>query len=107
MKYLLLVLVASLALLGCSSSAPPPSPPLPPHCFSFAVFGDGPYRSWEGGRWRKGKLYDRARLVAGNRIAGPAVITELSATTYVPSRWSALVDPFGNLTLTPQGAARR
>ena len=46
-------------------------------------------------------------LVAGNRIAGPAVITELSATTYVPSRWSALVDPFGNLTLTPQGAARR
>jgi len=65
------------------------------------------HRIFEDGRWRKGKLYDRARLVAGNRIAGPAVITELSATTYVPSRWSALVDPFGNLTLTPQGAARR
>ena len=65
------------------------------------------HRIFEDGRWRKARLYDRARLVAGNRIAGPAVITELSATTYVPSRWSALVDPFCNLTLTPQGAARR
>lgn len=49
MKYCLLL--ALFLVTGCSASAPSPSPPLPPHCFSFAVFGDGPYRSWEEKRW--------------------------------------------------------
>jgi len=53
MKYLLPLLLALLPLFGCSTSAPPPSPPLPPHCFSFAVFGDGPYRTWEHDRWKR------------------------------------------------------
>jgi hypothetical protein len=51
MKYLASLLL--LLMLGCSASAPAPSVPLPPHCFSFAVFGDGPYRAWEAGRWRR------------------------------------------------------
>ena len=53
MKYRLLLLALSLALSGCHASPPPPSPPLPPNCFSFAVFGDGPYHSWEEGRWKR------------------------------------------------------
>ncbi|MBS1802449.1 MAG: hydantoinase/oxoprolinase family protein [Acidobacteria bacterium] len=65
------------------------------------------HRIFENGRWRKARLYNRARLVAGSCIIGPTVITELSATTYLPSGWSASVDPFSNLILTPQGAARR
>lgn len=45
----LLFLVATLA---CSSSAPSEAPvPLPPGSFAFAVFGDGPYRTWERGRF--------------------------------------------------------
>ena len=60
-----------------------------------------PWRVFEEGRWRRAGLYDRALLKAGNRILGPAVIVELSATTYLPSRWAASVDAFGNLVLTP------
>jgi len=59
-----------------------------------------PWRVFEECRWRRAGLYDRALLKAGNRILGPAVIVELSATTYLPSRWAASVDGFGNLVLT-------
>jgi hypothetical protein len=44
-----------LVLCGCSAAKAPdaPPPPLPPNSFAFAVFGDGPYRSWETGRFKK------------------------------------------------------
>jgi N-methylhydantoinase A len=59
---------------------------------------------YEEGRWRRGALYDRARLRPGDRLAGPAVIVELSATTYLPTGWSAAVDGFGNLLLVASEA---
>ena len=46
-------------------------------------------------------LYDRSRLQAGNRIPGPAVVTEYSATTLIPPGWFAHVDRNGNLILEP------
>jgi len=70
-----------------------------------AVISD--HRIFEEGHWRKAVLYDRARFRAGNRITGPAVIAELSATTYLPAGWTASVDAFSNLILTPQGGRRR
>ncbi len=60
----------------------------------------GPHRIFEQGRWRRGRLYDRSRLHPGSRIAGPALIVELSATTYLPSRWTAAADRHCNLRLT-------
>ncbi len=54
------------------------------------------------GRAMRAPLYDRARLRAGNRFAGPAIVTEYSATTVVPPGWRALVDTYGNLILTPE-----
>jgi N-methylhydantoinase A len=65
------------------------------------------HRVFEDGRWRAAVLYDREGLHAGNRIAGPAVITELSATTYLPTGWSAAVDSLNNLILTPKRGIRR
>jgi N-methylhydantoinase A len=53
------------------------------------------------GRRRPTPVYDRARLRAGNRLSGPAVVTEYSATTFVPPRWSGRVDRIGNLILEP------
>jgi N-methylhydantoinase A len=59
----------------------------------------GAHRLYENGKWRRAALYDRSRLKAGDRIAGPALIVELSATTYVPSGWTSMVDAFENLLL--------
>jgi N-methylhydantoinase A len=41
--------------------------------------------------------YDRARLKAGNRIEGPALIEEHASTTVVEPRDTLTVDAFGNL----------
>jgi len=67
------------------------------------VFGNariGTHRVFEDGKWRQAALYDRALLRPGDRVAGPAVIVELSATTYVARRWNAAMDGLGNLVLT-------
>jgi len=51
------------------------------------------------GRRFAARVYDRSRLGAGNRIAGPAVVTEYSATTFIPPRWTGSVDLYGNILL--------
>jgi N-methylhydantoinase A len=61
----------------------------------------GSHRIFEAGRWRRAGLYDRSLLRSGDCIAGPAVIVELSATTYLPIGWSARADGLGNLVLAP------
>ncbi len=57
-------------------------------------------RSVFAARVRATPVYDRAKLRAGHRFAGPAIVSEYSATTVVPPGWSARVDVFGNLLLT-------
>src|SRR5258708_913572 len=48
------LLAPMLAVLAACGSAPlPPPDALPPGTFAFGVFGDGPYRSWEEGRFRR------------------------------------------------------
>ncbi|HVO15549.1 MAG TPA: hydantoinase/oxoprolinase family protein [Alphaproteobacteria bacterium] len=44
--------------------------------------------------------YDRARLEAGNRIAGPALVEEYASTTVVLPGDTLEVDPYGNLVIT-------
>ncbi|HYN46995.1 MAG TPA: hydantoinase B/oxoprolinase family protein [Allosphingosinicella sp.] len=56
----------------------------------------------------QGNLYDRSDLVPGDRIPGPALIIDPSATTVVEPGWRAEVDALGNLILTravPRAAA--
>jgi N-methylhydantoinase A len=54
------------------------------------------------GQWRQAPVYDRQRLCAGNRVAGPALITEYSATTVVPAAFVVHVDQQHNLVIRPQ-----
>lgn len=49
------------------------------------------------------KLIARAGLTPGEQLAGPAIITEYSATTFIASSWSVSVDTFGNLVLQKHG----
>jgi N-methylhydantoinase A len=44
-------------------------------------------------------MYDRARLQAGNRLAGPALVLQYDATVVVMPGWMGRVDAFGNLWL--------
>jgi hypothetical protein len=41
------------ALLAACGSPPPPAAALPPNSFAVGVFGDGPYRIWEEGRFKR------------------------------------------------------
>ncbi|MCY3744330.1 MAG: hydantoinase/oxoprolinase family protein [Candidatus Poribacteria bacterium] len=45
-------------------------------------------------------FYRREALQPGNQVAGPAVITEFSATTVIPPNFAAVVDVYQNLILT-------
>ncbi len=51
------------------------------------------------GRATKTKIYDRAKLHAGNRFRGPAIVAEYSATTVVLPEWNVRVDAYGNLLM--------
>ena len=50
-------------------------------------------------------VHKRENLRPGTLIAGPAIVTEYSATTFIAPWWSATMDAFGNLLLS-QGEER-
>ncbi len=45
-------------------------------------------------------LYDRAQLLRGHRVAGPALIQEYASTTVLLPGDSLVVDRMGNLDIT-------
>ena len=45
------------------------------------------------------RVFDRARLHAGESVAGPAVIVEAQTSTVVPPGYTLTCDPFGSLIL--------
>jgi N-methylhydantoinase A len=47
--------------------------------------------------------YDRNRLKAGHRIAGPAILIQHNSTTLLPPAYTAEVAEFGNLHLRHSG----
>jgi N-methylhydantoinase A len=51
-----------------------------------------------GGRTWQGRV-DRERLRAADAVRGGSVVTEPSATTYVPRGWSGRVDSHGNIVI--------
>ena len=46
-------------------------------------------------------VYDRARLEAGDRFQGPAIVEQMDATTFVPEGMEARVDVWLNMILEP------
>jgi N-methylhydantoinase A len=53
-------------------------------------------------RTRKTTFYRRDNLRAGDVFSGAAIVAEYSATTLIPPQWSARVDSYGQLLLTPK-----
>ncbi|KGE04522.1 hydantoinase/oxoprolinase family protein [Pseudohaliea rubra] len=54
---------------------------------------------YSDGETHDGTIYDRSKLLAGDRIDGPAIITEVDSTTLVLPGSHAMVDSVGNLLI--------
>ncbi len=50
-----------------------------------------------------GPIYERSELRPGNRLSGPAVLTEFDSTTVVLEGYEAEVDRFFNIVIRPEG----
>ncbi|GAB4215639.1 MAG: hydantoinase/oxoprolinase family protein [Roseiflexaceae bacterium] len=81
-----------LALAPAEESAPRTGPLLPAATVHAALSAEHAARAAT-------PVYARADTRPGDRIPGPAVITQLDATTVVPPGWAAEVDAGGNLVL--------
>jgi N-methylhydantoinase A len=66
-----------------------------------AARGGALLRVREHGASHGAARHDRALLAPGTRLRGPAVITEYSATTWLPRGWTAEVLAAGGILLTP------
>ncbi|WP_439154172.1 hydantoinase B/oxoprolinase family protein [Yoonia sp.] len=56
-------------------------------------------RMWSGGAWRDVPLVDRTALARGERVDGPAILTEPTGTNIVEDGWQAECAAGGNLVL--------
>ena len=54
---------------------------------------------WMDGAMREAAIYDRAKLRQGDRIAGPAIVTEMDSTTLIETGCIATVDAVGNILI--------
>ena len=56
---------------------------------------------WMDGREQAAIIYDRARLRQGDKVPGPAIITEMDSTTLIEAGCVATVDAVGNILIEP------
>jgi len=63
-------------------------------------------RVYADGGWHEATIYDRARLRSGNRIAGPAIVTEMDSTSLILPGHTGVVDKVGNILIWPAGHAQ-
>jgi N-methylhydantoinase A len=59
------------------------------------------HKMWVEGGWQDGAIYERAKLRAGDKIVGPAIITEMDSTALVLPGCIASVDTVGNILINP------
>jgi N-methylhydantoinase A len=59
------------------------------------------HRLWMESREQDAVIYDRAKLCAGDRISGPAIVIEMDSTTLIETNHVATVDAVGNILINP------
>ncbi|MCW2611196.1 MAG: 5-oxoprolinase [Cryptosporangiaceae bacterium] len=52
--------------------------------------------------WHRPGVYDRTRLLAGDRLVGPAIVQEMDSTTVILADHVGTVDRVGNIIINPQ-----
>ncbi len=88
------------ARLVVSGATPKPDLPKLPIASGEPQIGDM-IDVWLDGAYRRIPFYERKRLLAGHRFAGPAVISQDDCTTCIPSGFQVRIDPYGHLRITP------
>ena len=53
--------------------------------------------------WQDTPIYDRVKLLPGNRLSGPAIIEQMDSTTVVHPGMTAHIDRFGNIIIEING----
>ena len=61
------------------------------------------HRIYFDGNFLTANVYDRAKLHAGHRIAGPALVTQLDSTTLIHPGHAGEVDEYLNILISPVG----
>jgi len=88
--------VVNIRLRACAAGPHPPRE-------AFRALAGAPLSQsrlrWHG-RWLDCAVHERAHLPAGAVCAGPAIVAEFSATTFVPPGWRCRVDAAGHLEVT-------
>jgi N-methylhydantoinase A len=59
------------------------------------------HKLWMNGAEQDAIIYDRAKLRAGDRIPGPAIVIEMDSTTLIETDHVATVDRVGNILIEP------
>jgi len=60
-------------------------------------------RVYADGAWHDAKLYDRAKLKPGDRVQGPAIVTEMDSTSLILPGHVGVIDKVGNILIWPVG----
>jgi N-methylhydantoinase A len=56
---------------------------------------------WFGGETHAAVIYDRSKLLAGDKIPGAAIVTEMDSTTLIEPGFVGTVDVHGNILINP------
>jgi N-methylhydantoinase A len=63
----------------------------------------GKQKSYMDGKDVTAIVYDRAKLKAGNKVKGPAIVMEMDSTTVILPKHTGTVDKYGNILIYPDG----
>ena len=85
-------------VLARAADLAPPAPPADAQLETRAVYFTGHGRIAT-------PVWQRERLLPGNRFAGPAVVEQYDSCTLVPPGWCAQVDPYGHIVIEAEPGA--
>ncbi len=60
-------------------------------------------KSYMEGKDVTATVYDRAKLKAGNKVKGPAIVMEMDSTTVILPKHTGTVDKYSNILIYPDG----
>ncbi|WP_304165526.1 hydantoinase/oxoprolinase family protein [Phenylobacterium aquaticum] len=93
--------VVNLRAVALGRSLELPSQPLPEGDGDPSAAKLRDHELWMDGGPQAAVIYDRARLLAGDVIPGPAIVIEMDSTTLIETRHRGVVDAVGNILITP------